>query len=159
MKVRLRVNGEDHDLDVPPHERLVDSLRDRLGLTGTKQGCRAGECGACTVLVGDRSVLACVILTVTVREPVLTIEGIDGGWARLKQAFADEGGFQCGFCTPGQIMRAVAVLSSADADASGDDAECWVREQMTGNICRCTGYAGIARAVTCCLRAPSERLG
>jgi aerobic-type carbon monoxide dehydrogenase small subunit (CoxS/CutS family) len=150
---RLRVNHEDHYVEIPANERLVDTLRVRLGLTGTKVGCRAGECGACTVLIGQRSVLACVALTVSVREPILTIEGLDPSWSGLKSAFAEEGGFQCGFCTPGQVMRAVGVLSADDLVASSAlrNPECWVRAQMNGNICRCTGYAGITRAVISCL--------
>ncbi|MBN9036337.1 MAG: (2Fe-2S)-binding protein [Rhizobiales bacterium] len=145
MMARLRVNGQEHVLDLPAGERLIDVLRDRLGLTGTKQGCRAGECGACTVLVDGRPMQACIMLACRVHGEVRTVEGLGERFMPLRQAFADEGGFQCGFCTPGQLMRAAALLAEAPLERLGDEA--WLREQMNGNICRCTGYCGIIRAL------------
>jgi aerobic-type carbon monoxide dehydrogenase small subunit (CoxS/CutS family) len=145
MTVRFRVNGEEQALDLRAGERLIDVLRDRLGLTGTKQGCRSGECGACTVLIDDQAVQACITLACRVRGEVRTIEGLGDRFMPLRQAFADEGGFQCGFCTPGQLMRAAALLVDAPLDRLSDEA--WLREQMNGNICRCTGYCGIVRAL------------
>ncbi|SED92035.1 carbon-monoxide dehydrogenase small subunit [Beijerinckia sp. 28-YEA-48] len=124
--------------------RLIDILRQQLGLTGTKEGCRLGECGTCTVLIDRRPHLACMTLAAKVDQEVLTIEGLSDTYLKVKQAFADEGGFQCGFCTPGQIMNAVFLL---EAQPEQNEDESWLREQLSGNICRCTGYAGILRAI------------
>lgn len=157
MIVRLRVNGREQALDLEAGERLIDVLRDRLGLTGTKQGCGAGECGACTVLVDGRAVQSCITLACRVRGDVLTVEGLDERFMPLRQAFADEGGFQCGFCTPGQLMRAAALLLEGPAGRLSDEA--WLREQIDGNICRCTGYGGIVRALMSAdVRALAEAL-
>jgi len=146
MQITLNVNGQDHEMNVAPGARLIDVLRGQLGLTGTKQGCRAGECGACTVLVGGRPVQACIMLAVQATGEVLTIEGLSDAYFELKKAFADEGGFQCGFCTPGQLMHAVAILATASPRQMQDEA--WLRDQLSGNICRCTGYSGIIRALS-----------
>ena len=138
------VNGEHVSLpDLLPEERLLDVLRDRLRLKGTKEGCGRGECGACTVLVDGAPVLSCITLAVRVRNrEVETIEGVAGEASELRAGFAEHGGFQCGFCTPGQIVRGVSLLR---AGLPSSDAE--LRRQMSGNICRCTGYNGIIAAL------------
>lgn len=146
MQLRLKVNGQVHTVTIAAGTRLIDVLRSRLGLTGTKQACRAGECGACTVLVEGKPIQACVMLAAKARDAdIWTVEGLSEEWLELKRAFAEEGGFQCGFCTPGQIMHAVAILTSATPEMIGDEE--WLRGQMTGNVCRCTGYSGIIRAL------------
>jgi aerobic-type carbon monoxide dehydrogenase small subunit (CoxS/CutS family) len=152
MKAVLDVNGERHELELRGPERLLDVLRDRLGLTGAKSACRQGECGACTVLVDQRPVLACITPAAVVRGPVTTVEGVAEAAEPLRRAFADEGGFQCGFCTPGQIMRALALLAESSSDELADGAA--VRTALAGNVCRCTGYAGIVRALQRC--APNK---
>ncbi|GAA3652541.1 (2Fe-2S)-binding protein [Nocardioides ginsengisoli] len=152
MRSVLDVNGEQHELDLRGAERLLDVLRDRLGLTGAKSACRQGECGACTVLVDQRPVLACVTPAAVVRGAVTTVEGVAEAAEPLRQAFADEGGFQCGFCTPGQIMRALALLAESSAEEIADGGT--VRAALAGNVCRCTGYAGIVRALQRC--APNQ---
>lgn len=149
MKCSLTVNGTRHEMDIGPGERLLAVLRDRLGLTGTKLACGVGECGACTVLVDDRPVQACITLAATVRGQVRTIERTGIG-DLLRQCFADEGGFQCGFCTPGQLMSAQALLERCDR-AGVRPTEQQIRAALTGNVCRCTGYAGIVRAVEAAL--------
>ena len=145
-RLRLDVNGALHEVDILPGAMLLEVLRDRLGLTGSKEGCGRGECGACTVLLGRKPVLACLMLAEATREPVTTIEGLAAEFADLRQAFADFGAFQCGYCTPGQIVRAAALLDEEwPADKAGIDA--FIRRRMSGNICRCTGYAGIVDAI------------
>ncbi|MFS8050190.1 (2Fe-2S)-binding protein [Rhizobium sp. BR 314] len=145
MIMHLTVNGQNREVAVTGATRLIDVLRNQLALTGTKQGCGVGECGSCTVLVGGQPMQACILLASRVQAPVCTIEGLDDRFTPLRQAFADHGGFQCGFCTPGQIMRAAGLLIEAPLDRLND--EHWLREQMNGNICRCTGYCGIAGAL------------
>jgi aerobic-type carbon monoxide dehydrogenase small subunit (CoxS/CutS family) len=125
-----------------PSDRLIDVLRDRLGLTGTKEGCGRGECGACTVLVDGTAVLSCITLAARVSGSVVTVEGLAADARTLRAAFADRGAFQCGFCTPGQIVRGVALLRGG-LPASDEE----LRRQMSGNICRCTGYNGIVQAL------------
>jgi len=125
-----------------PDARLLDVLRDRLGLLGTKESCGRGECGACTVLIDGRAVLSCITLAARVSGKVETIEGVSDESERLRRAFADHGALQCGFCTPGQIVRGTALLREGLPD---DDAE--LRRAMSGNICRCTGYVGIIAAL------------
>lgn len=145
VSVGMRVNGEKTRLNVDPRSTLLDTLRERLGLTGTKKGCDRGQCGSCTVHADGRRVLACLTLTASAdgRE-VTTIEGLAGGDGLhpMQRAFIDRDGLQCGFCTPGQIMSAVALVGEGDARS---DAE--VREQMSGNICRCSAYPFIVAAV------------
>jgi aerobic carbon-monoxide dehydrogenase small subunit len=137
--VKLRLNGKSVDVRAHPMKRLLDVLREECGLTGTKEGCGEGECGACTVLLDGQAVNACLVPFGQVRaRSVTTIEGLRGRH-RLQQAFVTEGGTQCGICTPGMIMAAAALPT----DASLDD----VRIGLAGNICRCTGYEGIYRAV------------
>ncbi|MGH9242746.1 MAG: (2Fe-2S)-binding protein [Acidimicrobiales bacterium] len=142
MRIRLVVNGTAHELDVGAAERLLDVLRDRLGLKGAKEGCGRGECGACTVLVDGRPVLACIVLVGRVDSEVWTVEGVADEALALREAFADRGAFQCGFCTPGQVVRAVALLHDGLPDDDGE-----LRRLISGNVCRCTGYAGIVAAI------------
>jgi aerobic-type carbon monoxide dehydrogenase small subunit (CoxS/CutS family) len=125
-----------------PQERLLDVLRDRLGLTGAKEGCGRGECGACTVLVDGRPVLSCITLAARVDGEVTTIEGLADEAIPLRSAFADYGALQCGFCTPGQIVRGVALLRDGLPDSDEQ-----LRREMSGNVCRCTGYTGIIQAL------------
>ena len=132
--IRLQVNGIEHDLEISPQERLLDVLRDRLGLLGTKEGCGSGDCGACTVLMNGRPVTSCMILAATVDgADILTIEGLEenGELHPIQQAFIDEGAVQCGFCTPGMIISALALLKE-NPDPSEDD----IRRAIAGNLCR-----------------------
>ncbi len=141
----LEVNGREYDLPSDPRTTLLDALRDHADLTGTKKGCDHGQCGACTVHVGGKRVLACLTLAVSVSAPVTTIEGLtgsDGTLHPMQQAFIDNDAFQCGYCTPGQIMSAVACVTEGHA---GTDAE--IREYMSGNLCRCAAYPHIVAAV------------
>ncbi|MEU4538019.1 (2Fe-2S)-binding protein [Streptosporangium sp. NPDC023825] len=146
VKFVCTVNGEDVRLRLDPRESLLDVLRERLALTGTKKGCDQGHCGACTVHVDGRRVVACLTpaLQVTGRA-VTTIEGVageDGGLHPLQQAFVDNDALQCGYCTPGQIMSGIACI--AEGHTATDDE---IREYLSGNICRCGAYAGIVAAV------------
>ncbi len=143
--VTLDVNGREHVLRIDPRTTLLDALRETMGLTGSKKGCDHGQCGACTVLVGGRRVLSCLTLAIGVREPVTTIEGLaasHGSLHPMQQAFIDQDAFQCGYCTPGQIMSAVACVQEGHASS---DAE--IREFMSGNLCRCAAYPHIVRAI------------
>ena len=144
MMVRLIVNGSPATIDSAPATRLLDLLRDRLGLMGTKEACGRGDCGACTVLVGDRAVPSCLVLAARVDEPVRTVEGIASDASALREAFADRGGLQCGYCTPGLVVRAYQLIESGDCDPSDPDD---VRRALAGNFCRCTGYNGVVAAV------------
>ena len=145
--IRLTLNGERRNVELDdPRVTLLDLLRERLDLTGTKKGCDRGQCGACTVLVDGRRVNACLALAVSLDgAEVLTIEGVasEDGLHPVQAAFIAHDGFQCGFCTPGQIMSAVGLLQEGEA---GDDPE-RIREGMSGNLCRCGAYAGITEAV------------
>ncbi|CAO4166330.1 (2Fe-2S)-binding protein [Methylorubrum populi] len=147
FSLTLTVNGETRAIDLDdPRVTLLDLLRERLHLTGSKKGCDRGQCGACTVLVNGRRVNSCLALAVSLDgADVLTIEGLAQGDALhpVQAAFIDHDGFQCGFCTPGQIMSAVGLIREGQA---GDDPE-RVREGMSGNLCRCGAYIGITQAV------------
>jgi xanthine dehydrogenase YagT iron-sulfur-binding subunit len=145
VDVAFKVNGERRKLSLDPRVTLLDALRERLGLVGTKKGCDRGQCGACTVHVDDRRVLSCLTLTATLQgKEVTTIEGIAHGdeLHPVQQAFIDHDGFQCGFCTSGQIMSAVKVAE--DREVRTDDQ---IREAMSGNICRCGAYPNILEAI------------
>ena len=142
MNVLLQVNGETADLDVSIDTSLLQVLRDRMGLTGTKEGCGVGECGACTVLVGGKPVMSCVTLAVRVSDPVETIEGVAAAEPDLCRWFADCAASQCGFCTPGQIVHAAALLRQGLPEMTED-----LRREISGNICRCTGYQSIVEAI------------
>jgi aerobic carbon-monoxide dehydrogenase small subunit len=143
--VRLRVNGQPYEATVPARRTLVDMLRYDLGLTGTKEACSVGVCGACTVLLNGRNIASCITLAVQANgSDVTTIEGIAEGdhLHPLQQAFIDCGGFQCGICTPGQIVAAKALL-----DGNPRPSEDQIKDWMMGNLCRCTGYYQILEAV------------
>ena len=145
VTVALTVNGQAHELSIEPRVSLLDALREHLGLTGSKKGCDQGTCGACTVWVDDRRVLACLTLAVTCEgRQVTTIEGLaaDDDLHPMQAAFIANDAFQCGYCTPGQIMSAVALLKEGNA---ADDSQ--IREWMSGNICRCAAYPNIRAAI------------
>jgi len=145
VPVTLSVNGQLHRLSIEPRVTLLDALRERLGLTGSKKGCDQGQCGACTVLVDDRRVNACLTLAIAVEgKQITTVEGLARGDVLhpVQQAFIDHDAFQCGYCTPGQICSAVGLLHERRPLDEGS-----VREFMSGNICRCGAYTNIVAAV------------
>ena len=156
--MRLTVNGSGHDVDLDPRTTLLDALREHLGLTGAKKGCDHGQCGACTVLLDGRRVNSCLILAITQQDAaVTTIEGLDGH--PVQRGFLDHDGFQCGYCTPGQICSAVGMLaevrqgwpSAATGTGSPNDADSLsdaeIRERMSGNLCRCGAYPNMVTAI------------
>lgn len=151
LAVHLQINGSPWDLDVEPTETLLDVLRDRLGLTGTNRGCNQGDCGCCTILLDGKAVNSCLVLAADADgTEATTIEGLASP-ERLhpvQQAFVDHGAIQCGYCTPGMVMTAVAFLAeNTDPTASQ------VRKAMEANLCRCTGYEKIVEAVMSAARA------
>jgi xanthine dehydrogenase YagT iron-sulfur-binding subunit len=155
VSITLTVNGADRRLDVAPWTSLLDALREHLDLTGTKKGCDHGQCGACTVLVDGRRINSCLTLAVMKDgATVTTIEGLatNGALHPLQQAFMDHDAFQCGYCTPGQICSAVGLIAEGHARTPDD-----IREQMSGNICRCGAYPGIVAAVQSTLEAGAGR--
>src|SRR5690348_6875259 len=145
VSVELIVNRQKRRLAIDPRTTLLDALREHLGLTGAKKGCDHGQCGACTVLVNNVRVLGCLTLAAAVRGPVTTIEGLaqsDGTLHPMQQAFIDKDAFQCGYCTPGQIMSAIGCIAEGHAGSEAD-----IREHMSGNLCRCAAYPHIVAAV------------
>ncbi|MEQ1780305.1 MAG: (2Fe-2S)-binding protein [Hyphomonadaceae bacterium] len=147
LSVSITINGDVHAIDIDdPRVTLLDLLRERLALMGAKKGCDRGQCGACTVLVDGRRINSCLMLAASLDgSEVTTIEGLSSGNALhpVQAAFIEHDGFQCGFCTPGQIMSAVGLIAEGHA---GDDPE-RIRELMSGNLCRCGAYKGITEAV------------
>ena len=158
VPVVLRVNGGEHRLTLDPRTTLLDTLREHLALTGSKKGCDQGQCGACTVHVDGRRTLGCLTLAVAVQgKSITTIEGLagtNGALHPMQQAFIDCDAFQCGYCTPGQIMSAVALVAEGGAhDAAA------IREGMSGNLCRCAAYPNIVAAVeqAAAVMAPAQK--
>jgi carbon-monoxide dehydrogenase small subunit len=149
--IHLTVNGTAYDVEVPSYRTLLDCLRNDLGLTGSKEGCGVGVCGACTVLLDGKMISSCIALAVFAdgRE-VTTVEGLaeDERLHPVQQAFIDFGGFQCGICTPGQVVAAKALL-----DENPDPGEAEIREWMLGNLCRCTGYYKIVESIRAAAQA------
>jgi aerobic-type carbon monoxide dehydrogenase small subunit (CoxS/CutS family) len=144
IDLSLTVNGRTASVHVPPHRSLLDALRESLGLTGTKKVCNEGDCGACTVLVDGRPIYSCITLAIACEgRSVETIEGIgeNGKLHPVQEAFIEKDAYQCGFCTPGQVMSIVALLR-ADPDAREDE----VKRAVAGNLCRCGAYANIVEA-------------
>ena len=159
LSISLSVNGESLSMPLEdPRTTLLDLLREHIGLTGTKKGCDRGQCGACTVLLDGKRINACLTLAASVDgTDVTTIEGLATGDTLhpVQAAFIEHDGFQCGYCTPGQIMSAVGLLSEGDAGADPER----IREGMSGNICRCAAYPGITAAVLDAQRRQSENEG
>jgi len=145
MRIDFILNGKKYDMDVNPELRLVDFLRDDMGLTGTKEGCGEGECGSCTVIVDKKAVHSCLILVPQIRgKEILTVEGLskNGELSRLQKSFIEHGAVQCGYCTPGMLMSATALFYE-NPDPSIEE----IKIAMAGNICRCSGYTAIIDAV------------
>ncbi len=150
--LRLKVNGKSYTIRVKASATLLDVIREELGLTGAKEGCGVGECGACTVIMGDKAVNACIVLAVEARgKEITTIEGLADGdkLHPIQEAFVEAGGMQCGFCTPGMILS-TKVLLEKNKDPSDDE----IRRGLSGNFCRCTGYTKIFESV----RAAAQKM-
>lgn len=148
--IKLKVNGEVYEICVKPYETLVEVLRDKLNLTGTKFACGTGECGACTVLVDNKPVLSCLTLAVAVEgKEIVTVEGLikDGSLHPVHESFIEHGAFQCGFCTPGMVIMAVALLNENPKPTEEE-----IKDYIKGNICRCTGYVSIIKAILACAK-------
>ena len=150
MKINFILNDKNIDIEVPPDRRVIDLLREDLGITGTKEGCGAGECGACTILVDDETRLACLMFAPQINgKRVTTIEGItiDGKLHPLQESFIKYGAVQCGFCTPGMILSSIELLKH-NPEPSREE----IRKGLSGNLCRCTGYQKIVDAVEAVVR-------
>jgi len=146
VDINLKINGEDYKLNVKPNTLLLDLIRDEIGLTGTKRGCDTGECGACTVLIDGIAVNSCLVLAVEVGgKKITTIEGLsnNGKLHPIQETFIEEGAVQCGFCTPGMILSAKALL-----DKNPTPTEEEIKVAIAGNLCRCTGYKKIIKAIS-----------
>jgi len=145
-ELKFKVNGQPYDIFVEPKKLLVEVLRDLVGLTGTKRGCNSSSCGACTVMLNGMSVKSCSVLALQANgAEVVTVEGLATGnkLSPLQRAFLDHGAYQCGFCTPGMLMSSAALLTE-----NPKPTKLQIKEGIDGNICRCTGYNAIVRAVT-----------
>jgi aerobic-type carbon monoxide dehydrogenase small subunit (CoxS/CutS family) len=154
--VNLRINGKLYELEIPPHKSLLDLLRDDLNLTGTHMGCMTGHCGACTVSIDGRVAKSCITLAATLgRAKITTIEGLakdDGTLSAVQQAFWDEAGFQCAFCAPGMLL-CTSELLDGNPDPTDEDIE----KALAGNLCRCTGYQSIRRAVKAAIASRQQQ--
>lgn len=145
MQIEFKVNGKEHTMHIQPTMRLVDLLREELGLTGTKEGCGAGECGSCTVLMNGKAVNSCLVLAPQINgQEILTIEALeqDGQLDKLQESFIHHGAVQCGYCTPGMLMSAKALLME-----NPNPTEEEIKTSIAGNLCRCTGYNKIVTAI------------
>ena len=145
LSIQLKVNGEVHSVQIDPAETLLHVLREKLGLTGTKEGCGEGDCGACTILVNGKSANSCIFPAIQADGcEILTVEGVekDPKLAAIQKAFVDHGAVQCGFCSPGMIMATCALL-----DENPNPTEAEIRRGLSGNLCRCTGYQAMVDAV------------
>lgn len=155
-QITLTVNGVKREMLVAPNELLLNVFRDRLGLTGTKYGCGIGECGSCTVLVDGKPLLSCLTLAISLDgSDIVTIEGIsqsDGRLHPIQESFLEHGAVQCGFCTPGMIIMAKNLL-----DENPKPTEEEIREHIRGNLCRCTGYTQIVKAIQDCSKIEKEK--
>lgn len=152
FELKININGIDHEMEIDPDLRLLDLLRDHLRLTGTKEGCGEGECGACTVILEGKAVNSCLVLAVQAHgKKVLTIEGLAQGDTLdpVQQAFLDNGAVQCGYCIPGMVLSAKALL-----DETPEPSEKQIKESISGNLCRCTGYDKIVSSI----KLASDRL-
>ena len=157
QKVRLKVNGADHELDIPARRLLIDCIRYYIGLTGTKESCSVGVCGACAVLVDGEMYASCITLAAAVDgAEITTIEGIaeNGNLHPVQQAFIDHGGFQCGICTPGQVIAAKSLLEENPTPTEDE-----IKEYMMGNLCRCTGYYGILNSIAAAAETMNKAAG
>ncbi|HEY3278520.1 MAG TPA: (2Fe-2S)-binding protein [Syntrophorhabdaceae bacterium] len=145
MNLHCRVNEKEYDLEIKPHMTLLDLLREELGLTGAKEGCGEGECGACTVIMDGKAVNACIVLAAEAEgKEILTIEGLarEGTLHPIQEAFVEIGGLQCGFCTPGMVLSTKVLL-----DDNPNPTEEEIKKGLEGNFCRCTGYTKIIESV------------
>jgi carbon-monoxide dehydrogenase small subunit len=155
ISTELKVNGEIYKISIKPNETLLDVLREKIGITGTKKGCDTGECGACTVLLDGRPVSSCLMLAVDAKDKdILTIEGMaeNGQLHPLQEMFLNEGAVQCGYCTPGMILSAKALL-----DENPNPTEQEIKGAIAGNLCRCTGYAKIVKAISAAAEVMGEK--